>query len=768
MKILTRSCLFLLTSFCFLPQIAAATGPAPEKTPYLSFGMRLGEDMVEGYSDLIYPLFTTTDNILFVNPRLSLKDGDENELNIGLGYRHKLTGWLIGGVNGYFDSRESEHDNRFNQWGVGLELFSDYIDFRANYYDADNDREVIGSYGRRSTETSTRVSYSGFSRPFATNHEIVSERIRTTRTTTTITDMLFEQYEAGLDGWDTEIGCKLPFPVGPEVRLFAGYYDYDNPLGEDLSGGRGRIEVRTGSWLTLDAEVFEDKELNDSDYFVGFRLQIPLSADLSWEGVKAGLLSTRHRDLDERMRGEMVVRDVRVQTKESDWQENRDRRLVTVSQVEKRRKERLLLADHITFVDGDNSRNGQDGTNENPYDTIQEGVDQAGENKTIFVYEKGGTVSRPSPDDGGSSYDEQVVLQEGQTLTSTISWTTHGGGVYQTERRPVIRPTRVRVEKTGEVFGTIVSIAPVITMAPGTTVRRLDIDATATDFAAYSSTGLRVSAGLYADIRKKRDISLRAEDNHVRTKGDLSYGILVLAEESASADIMVSDSEFVTAGENAHGIYVNVDNSTDASIAVSDSAVTTAGESASGMYVLANSSANANIMVSDSELTTAGDYAPGMFVSADNSTDADIMVSDSTLTTTGEGTLPGIVSLGIGVSAISSTNAEITVSESVISTVGDNAYGLAVDVDDSTNAEITISDAAFTTAGDNAPGIFIVADAMSAITNTVQDNTLTIDGVSWGIDIVNDTTGSFNQAGLEADNTFDLSPVSSGTVRVTP
>ncbi len=539
MKRLSKSSLLLMVPF-FLQPLATmaeeAPAPAVQKTSYLGFGTRLGEGVVEGYTDLIFPLFATPSNTFFLNPRFSIKDEGENEANIGLGYRRKLTDWLVGGANVYFDSRESEHGNRFNQWGAGMELFSDYVDFRANYYDADNSKERIGSYGETSVSKSSRTTASSSTRssttsnthgapggtisdPYAEGHAIylditgkaITDYITTatttttyrTTTTTTTTQKLFEQFEAGMDGWDAELGFKIPTGKGPEVRLYGGYYDYDNPLGDDLSGLKGRLELKTGKYFTLDAEVFEDEELNDSNYFVGFRLQVPLSGDLNWQKFKQGLFTTHHPGLDERMRSEMVMRDVRVQTQESDWQENEEKRQVDIAKSVSRHTttstkttsssetigkpgetEKVKVADHITFVDGDTSGD-EDGTNERPYKKIQDGVDNAGDNNTIFVYEAGGTATgKPGPGDGGGTYDEQVVLQEGQTLTSTVSWTSHGGGSYQTQNRPIVKPTEVTVTHT--ISGDerdLMRIAPVITMADQTTVQRMNIDATDENFA---------------------------------------------------------------------------------------------------------------------------------------------------------------------------------------------------------------------------------------------------------------------------------------------
>ncbi len=703
MRSRTRTTLLLIIPLCLVPQVGAAGFSAPQKTSFLSSGVSLGEDTVEAYSDLLFPLFATPGNTLFLNPRIPLNDIDEKEFNVGLGYRHKLAGWIVGGTNAWFGSRESEHNNRFNTWGLGLELFSDYVDFRANFYDADNSRQRIASYNETLTESVTRTRYR-YGTPWATHHEIVANRTRTDRTSTTVTKKVFDQFEAAMDGWDTEIGCKIPFNTGPEIRLFAGYYGYRNPEGEDFSGGKGRLEVKTGSWLTFDTELFEDKELHGTNYFVGLRLQIPLSSALSWEKFKKGLISGSHRDLDDRMRSEMVLRDVKVETGESDWEEDPTKREVSHSVSESSSTTQVTLVDHITFVDGDNLQSGQDGSNENPYNTIGEGVDKAGANNTIFVYEKGGTVSRPGPADGGSSYDEQVVLKEGQTLTSTIVWPGHSGGVYKTERRPIIRPTMVRVEQPAEVNGSAVTVAPVVSMAPGAVVERIEIDATAPDFAAYAtgSDGTRAAPGLYADISRTESVTLRAEDSRIVTFGGWSPGVFILAEESAGAAVDVSSTEIATEGFHSYGMHIAADNSTDAVIDVSATEIAARGMNAPGMYISADDSANMDVDVSQTRIATSGEYSSGMVLDADNSAGA-----------------------AIGVSAT-----------------------------------------AITTSGYNADGIRIRAGS-NPIANTIRDNILTVDQ-GWGIFVTGDSSGSFDRTTLETGNIFSLGPGSFGEVEVLP
>ncbi len=498
----------------------------PQGTSSLTFGTRLGDNTVESFVDLIYPVFSADRTVFFFNPRFSLKNEGANEANVGVGLRYMLTDWLAGGANLYFDSRESEYGNRFNQWGTGIELLSDYVDVRANYYDADNSKERIASYTEKSIHTSTRTSYEN--NTFASGNSIFNNKTKVVQTTATETNRLFEQFEAGMDGWDAEIGCRLPFSKGPEIRLFAGYYDYDNPVGDDFSGSKGRLEVKTGSWLALDAEVFEDKEFNDTSYFLGFRLQVPLNRNLSWQSFKQGLFSNPHRNLNQRMRSAMVVRDVRVQTEDSGWQENTSQRRVTTRvSTQKSRQEQVVLADNVTFVDGDG----------------------AGNNATVFVYEAGGTATgKPGDADGGGSYNESVVMLPGQTLTSSISL---GSTSYQTRNLPSIVgsgwPETVR-------------------MAENSTVRRMKVvsDDGTCIHADHHNTRVEnnellikdsMGAGIAVFANNSSNFSFTAMNNTITINGEVSTGITCVNHFSTNVSFTALENTIITNGVNSEGIY---------------------------------------------------------------------------------------------------------------------------------------------------------------------------------------------------------------------
>ena len=430
--------LVILMTAMGVPSLAHGELPPMNST----LGVRGAEDILEGYIDLMGPLWAPDNGLLFLNPRGSLRDEGENEFNIGLGYRQLVPAAdIILGVNGYFDSRKSRYGNRFNQFGAGVEFLSPWVDARANYYLPEDKQEVTQSYWEQevgiesatSRSSRTEVSWENI-RP--TEHKIVGDgRYRTTTTTkttttTTTTQRLYEQFEAGRKGWDAEIGGRLPLPdLWPEMRIFGGYYDFEGVFGEDIQGVKGRFEMRTGPYLTFNAEVFEDKELNDTEYFVGLRLQIPFSGANPFSEMDK-LFAPAVRSQRERLSQELVMRDVRVQMEESDFMEDASRRTVDVDvsidvdrNVKVNTEKNVVLAKNITFVNGSYSGDAQNGTAENPYTTVQAGADNAGNNRRIFLFP--------------GTYNETVSLHDNQTLTSVVRLG-RGAGSFTVGAAPTI------------------------------------------------------------------------------------------------------------------------------------------------------------------------------------------------------------------------------------------------------------------------------------------------------------------------------------------
>ena len=380
----------------------------------LGIGIRHGEGVTEGVGDVLAPVLRLDSGLLFVNPRAIYGDNSEEEVNLGLGYRH-LCGErnLILGANIYYDHRQTQANNSFDQVGLGLEWLSSWFDGRANYYFGDNDRKLAHEFETAEVSQSTRAS-TKWEDPFAVEHRIEQSGETTFRTTTSTTRSYFEQFEKAMEGYDLELGAKLPIPhldSYGEVRIFGGYYHFDGDFGEDIEGFKGRLEIRAMSGLYIDAELREDQRLDGSDYYVGLQWRIPFDLAKLTQGrnpFEGALTRPVSQSFASRLT-DRVIRDPQIQVEISDFIENEEKRNVHREITQRSQKETVVLADNVTFVDGDNQSGQEDGTAENPYDTVQEGVDNTLAGRMVYVNE------------AVSVYDEQITIPAPLTLRGSGS-----------------------------------------------------------------------------------------------------------------------------------------------------------------------------------------------------------------------------------------------------------------------------------------------------------------------------------------------------------
>lgn len=363
-----------------------------------TLGGRVGEHLSEGYLDVLQPLAGGERGLLFFNPKLSGSDNDEEEYSLGLGLRVLCPAVeAIAGANVFYDSRDSRNGNTFDQVGAGLEILTAWVDARANYYWPDDKQELIETQSDTEVDRDTDYFLSDI---YAEGHQLLQlERIKTTTTTTT---RYFERFEAALEGYDAELGAKLPFlPAWLETRVFAGYYNFEGDFTEDIDGFKGRLEIRALPALTLDAEFYDNDDLTGSDYFFGARVNLPFDVVNLARGrnpfAGAGAaLSARRQAFTERL-SEMVIRDPHVRLHESGYLENKGLKEVDVDvDVD---EDELVVLDDINFVNNGNTTGFENGTDEHPFNTVQEGVDNVFGDKNVYVYK------------GVGSYHENISIK---------------------------------------------------------------------------------------------------------------------------------------------------------------------------------------------------------------------------------------------------------------------------------------------------------------------------------------------------------------------
>lgn len=501
------------------PPAPAKTVPPPDEPAWsaalppgrINLGLHFYDQQTESLGDLLVPVYSTKSGLVFVNPRGVWNDNDGQEFNLGLGYRQLFPNKeIIAGANVFYDLRNTELDNTFNQFGFGLEFLSRWVDARANVYLPEGGSKDANLYSVADSVQQESNNY--WYEPTGQGHQITQYGYDITSTYDVRTLQHYRMTEKGMDGFDAEIGALLPIPVVmnyADVKAFAGYYDFNAQFGPDISGVKARLEIKPLPALYLDAGWYEDVELVGSHYSVGLRASVPFDlANLSrgknpfagaLEGFKPG---ARKSDFSSRMT-EMVIRDLHVRTDVSDPEEiTGDRKVLQKTLTgQDRQDHNLVLASDVTFVDDDNRSGVEDGSWEHPYRVINTGVQNA---IGTMVYVR----------DAAQQYYENVVLREGLTLWGSGA-PIYGqgnrflGGIY-----PVVN---------GRGMG------PAITLANNVTVAGLEITQDAPAFSPPPTQGPDVGgrprlnlAGIYGE----NVTGVNIQQNYIHGRA-LSAGIAI-------------------------------------------------------------------------------------------------------------------------------------------------------------------------------------------------------------------------------------------------
>lgn len=270
----------------------------------ITLGTQFSEHLSGAFLDAMTGLWAprSRDAFLFLNSRYHLEDDGQFIQSTGAGFRKLLTGpGIIIGGNAYWDSIHSERQNDFEQLGLGFEVLSRWVDARFNYYLPDDERFEI----ERSSERDS-------SRAIVGGNLVQTNRKRS-----------FKRFEAALEGFNTEVGFLIPgLDKYAEVRVFGGYYHYDNPFGHDFDGFKARLEARLLPGVIADVEYWDDARLMGGHWTAGARVSVPFSiynlvtGRNPFEGIGEAF-TPRRREMQERL-GEMVIRSHRIQTVSSD------------------------------------------------------------------------------------------------------------------------------------------------------------------------------------------------------------------------------------------------------------------------------------------------------------------------------------------------------------------------------------------------------------------------------------------------------------------
>lgn len=585
------------------PPVAAQEKAPPAETDWsgalppgrVTVGAHFGDQQAESSGDILVPILSFKNSLVFINPRGTWNDDDGQEFNLGLGYRHLFPKHdIIVGGNAYYDLRNTSLDNTFNQFGAGVEFLSKWVDARANAYLPETGKKTADSYVVAEGTVQEHGSY--WDAPTGQGYQITQWGYDITSVYDVKTLQHYQMYEQAMEGFDCEIGALLPIPRVSDyadIKAFVGMYDYNAHYGDDLVGMKGRLEIKPLPSLYLDAAWFEDKALLGSRYSVGVRASLPFDlANLSrgknpFAGALAGFTpGTKKAEFSSRMT-EMVIRDLHIRTDVSEPEEVvADRRQLEKTLLKSDRKDyNLVLASDVTFVDDDNRSGIENGSWEHPYRQINTGVQNA---VGTMVYVR----------DAAQTYYENVVLREGLTLWGS------GAPIYGQGNRYL-----------GGIYPVVDGLGrgPAITLANRVTVAGFEITQSALptiEFTPSAKPGKQSFdlAGIYGE--NVSDVTIL--HNYIHGSGFTSAGIQLEAYSISSLRANISDNRIDDV--RGDGIAIYGGNISDMDLTLANNTVTRCDWT--GLEISANGTHSGDFIV-----RISGDYSDnynqGIYLQAD-------------------------------------------------------------------------------------------------------------------------------------------------------
>ena len=212
--------------------VSGAMTLAPGGGSYLLFNKQTGQavGIPNGYSRIgvRHAIFEDGPQQLFGEAHALITDTNRWGFNGGLGYRVMMDDALWG-VNGWYDTLQSNQAFTYQQAGVGVEYLSQQLDVRANGYIPFGNKENFLNVVSPGTT------------PVFRGHDF-----------STLGTALYQQ---ALNGFDAEAG--IPFPVVNWVRVYAGLYHL-NYSKDQTWGVRSRIEGQLTRGVNVSVQVTND------------------------------------------------------------------------------------------------------------------------------------------------------------------------------------------------------------------------------------------------------------------------------------------------------------------------------------------------------------------------------------------------------------------------------------------------------------------------------------------------------------------------------
>lgn len=489
-------------------------------TPHADIKGKLGNDKSLGELELFVPMTQNPERLFFLDLRFQLDDNSSEEGNFGLGYRKIIDNTWILGSYAFYDRRRSSNNNDFNQVTVGVEALTEDYDARVNIYLAEDNNPLIEQ------KSVDQLIYSGFHLVHQTGGTSIETR------------------EKAMSGFDVEFGWLLPWFTKQEIRGYVGGYHFSASGIDDISGPRGRLELRfpdifgwAGSLFEIGGEVRHDN-VRDTDYFVSARGRVPF-------GTTQKSVGSSQHSLNKRMT-ERVQRDPDIVTGRQHQEISKPIINTTLTSS----------GNPITITHIDSQGTNGDGSYEAPFNTLEPASPST---SNIILLSAGSDFSGERI----TLADDQRLL--GETVGHTVSTDQMGlitlpRATSRTER-PIIRNvagTAINLANGSEVSG--IDITGVVTAIYGTNVGAVDLNRNrisssdegivieglmpgplATQITENSFNDILLD-GIFIDSNASETVSANITGNQMQKIGTLFGAGIVLFNDGLDMRVSIADN----------------------------------------------------------------------------------------------------------------------------------------------------------------------------------------------------------------------------------
>lgn len=323
--------------------------------PRAEVGTKLGSKRSLGTGAIWAPISQGCGHVFYGDMRFMADDHDNQEGNLGFGYR-EIAGDVILGAHGWVDRRRTESGNMFHQSVVGFEILGRDWDVRANGY------APLSGAKTRTVITPNNRSSDPYLAGSGIYYDIGGQNVAT----------LTEEPQPG---FDLELGVRVPvFERDIDaVRVYGGGYHFAGDKAEDMNGARARIVADVTPSFSVGGR-FQRDDVRGSQGFLEATLRFPFTAKKSFreDGLRARLDESPERDVD-------IVTGAKAA-----YSETPPRTPVAVHATATGDAQRVLHVDNAAVPGGDGSK-------EKPFNTLKAAEAQMQAYDVIYVHAGDGT-----------------------------------------------------------------------------------------------------------------------------------------------------------------------------------------------------------------------------------------------------------------------------------------------------------------------------------------------------------------------------------------